>query len=86
LLPGYGLMLGTAATVLLGPVMQAFGGHPESFGHFTNLVATIGDLLHRINLEFFCVAFATQNKYLLFASIVTLSGVYDTRGLPLRDI
>ncbi len=82
-LVGYGLMLGTGVTVLLGPVMQTLGGHPESLGHLTDLVTGISDLLYRFNLEFFCIAFAAYNKYLLFASIVTLSGIYDTRGLPL---
>ena len=61
-----------------GPI----GGHPEPFGHLVNLIATISDLLHRLNFEFFRVAFATHNNYLLVASIVTLSGIYDTRGLP----
>ena len=56
----------------------------SDIGHLTDLVTAISDLLYRFNLEFFCIAFATHNKYLLFTSIVTLSGIYNTRGLPLH--
>ena len=54
----------------------------DSIGHLSDLVTAISDLLYRFNLEFFCIAFATHNKYLLFTSIVTLSGIYNTRGMP----
>ena len=54
----------------------------SDIGHLTDPVTAISDLLYRFNLEFFCIAFATHNKYLLFTSIVTLSGIYNTRGMP----
>ena len=75
-------MLGTGITVFLDPVMHALGRHPESLGDLADLVTPVRNQLYCLDLELFWIAYTTHIKYLLFASIVTLSGIYDTRGLP----
>ena len=82
LLAGDCLMLGTGITVFLDPVMHALGRHPESLGDLADLVTPVRNLLYYFYLELFWIAYTTHIKYFLFASIVTLSGIYDTRGLP----
>ena len=74
-------MLGTGITVFLDPVRYAPGRHPESPGDLADLVTPARNLLYCLDLERSWIAFTAHIKYLLFASIVTLSGIYDTRGL-----
>ena len=63
------LMLAALATVALDPVAQALAGHPEALRHFADLVAPIGDLFHRLDLEFFRVAFPAHIHTFWFALV-----------------
>jgi hypothetical protein len=82
LLAGDCLILGAGITVFFDPVMHALGRHPESLGDLADLVSPVRNLLYCLDLELFWIAYTTHIQYLLFASIVTLSDIYDTRGLP----
>lgn len=62
-------MLAALVTIALDPVAQALAGHPEMLRQFANLVVTLGDLLHRFDLEFFRVAFPGHIRSFWFALV-----------------
>ena len=79
-------MLGTDITVYLDPVMHTLGLHPESLDGLGDVATPIHNLLDCLVPEVVWIAYTKNIKYLLFASIVTLSGIFDTRGLPYSNL
>ena len=62
-------MLATLITIVLDPVAQARTGDPDTLRHLADLVAALGHLLHRLDLEFFRVAFPAHIHTFSFAFV-----------------
>lgn len=72
-------MLGLLIPVPLDPVVQAFGRDPQTTRYLRDLVTAIRHLPDRLDLGLLAIPLPTHD-HLRYSYIVTLEGVYETRG------
>jgi hypothetical protein len=74
--------MAASVTAALDSVMQALIRDAESLGHFTHLIAAVGDLFRRFNFEFFGGSVCHSYQRIFGCVSLTLADVDDTGGLP----